>query len=59
MIRYNPDAYINSAGKKCNPQTATRLSVLKAEMDKQLKRIENEENTELLEIIYLFYDGYN
>ena len=29
---------------------------VKQEIEKQIKRIENEENTELLEIIKLYYD---
>jgi hypothetical protein len=31
---------------------------LQAEVNKQIKRIIDDENNELLEIIYLFYDGY-
>ena len=54
-IRFNPDKYkIN--GKTKNPNIATRLTELKKEIDKQIKRINNEENTELLEIIKMFYD---
>ncbi len=34
----------------------TRLPVLKKEIEKQISRIENEENKELLEIIKLYYD---
>jgi hypothetical protein len=34
-----------------------RLTDLKEEMDKQIKRIERDENTELVEIHKLFYDG--
>jgi hypothetical protein len=41
---------------KRNPQIGSRLEVLKEEIDKQIKRIEKEENNDLLEIIYLFYD---
>jgi hypothetical protein len=33
--------------------------VLKDEIEKQMKRIENDENTELVERIYLYYDGYD
>jgi len=56
IIRFNPDSYLDSKGKKCNPQTGSRLDLLKKEMDKQLERIEKEDNKELLEIVYLFYD---
>ena len=36
-----------------------RMPLLKNEIDKQIKRILDEENEELLEIYYLFYNGYN
>jgi len=58
-IRYNPDKYWDKSGKRRNPTTATRLAKLKLEIEKQIKRIENEENTELLERVYMYYDGYN
>jgi len=57
FIRYNPDKYIDKNGKKCNPQIKTRLERLKKEIDLQIKRIENDDNTELLEIIKLFYNN--
>jgi len=34
----------------------TRLATLKEEIEKQISRIKNEENKELLEIIKLYYD---
>jgi hypothetical protein len=58
-IRFNPDKYINKNGIRKNPTIAARLNVLKDEIDKQIKRIEDEENAELVERIYLYYDGYN
>jgi hypothetical protein len=33
-----------------------RLTILEDEIKKQIKRIENEENTDLLEVIELYYD---
>lgn len=36
-----------------------RMTELKEEIEKQVERIKKEENNDLLEIIYLFYDGYN
>ena len=56
FIRFNPDKFKNKAGKNQNPMLYTRLPVLKEEIEKQIKRIENEENNELLEIIKLYYD---
>jgi hypothetical protein len=54
-IRFNPDKYTDQ-GKSKNPMMETRLKILKAEIMKQISRIENEENTELVERIYLYYD---
>ena len=58
-IRFNPDKYKSKIGKNKNPEIATRLIELKKEIEKQIKRIENEENTELLERIYMYYDNYS
>jgi hypothetical protein len=59
FIRFNPDKYINSKNKSVNPMLYTRLPILKEEIEKQMDRIKKEENTELLEIIKLYYTGYN
>ena len=56
IVRFNPDSYLDEKKLKRNPQIGSRLEVLKEEIDKQIKRIEKEENNDLLEIIYLFYD---
>lgn len=56
FIRFNPDKYTNKKGVRKNPTIAKRLVKLKEEMEKQIKRIENEENKELVEISYLYYD---
>ena len=58
-IRFNPDKYKNKKGIRKNPTIATRLSTLKDEIENQIYRIENELNTELLERVYMYYDGYN
>ena len=58
-IRFNPDKYKSKNGKNKNPEMATRLITLKKEIEKQIERIKNEENTELLERIYMYYDNYN
>ena len=47
FIRFNPD------GKGVDMED--KLTRLVEEIRKQIKRIENEENTELLEIVKLFY----
>jgi hypothetical protein len=58
FIRFNPDKYKDN-GKSCNPMLVNRLPVLEAEINKQIKRIESNENLELLEIIELYYDKKN
>ena len=58
-IRFNPDKYVNKKGERKNPMISTRLFKLKEEMEKQIKRIEKEENTELIERIYMYYDKYD
>ena len=35
------------------------MEYLEEEINKQIKRINNEENSELLEIVKIFYDGYD
>jgi hypothetical protein len=59
FIRFNPDKYTNIKNKSVNPMLYTRLPILKEEIEKQIERINNEENNELLEIIKLYYDNYN
>ena len=56
-IRFNPDKYINAQGIRKNPMIATRLDALKTEIEKQIKRVEREENIELVERVYMYYDG--
>lgn len=58
FIRFNPDKYKNKDNKRRNPPINNRLETLKKEINRQINRIEQEENTELLEIIKLYYDGY-
>ena len=55
FIRFNPDSYIKN-GKKKNQSLDKRLKVLKDTIDEQIRRIYNEENEELLEIIKLYYN---
>jgi hypothetical protein len=55
-IRFNPDSYKDKNGKKRNPDISTRLRVLKTEIEKQIARAKSDENKELVEIIYMYYD---
>ena len=55
-IRFNPDKYIEY-GKNKNPVLSRRLEELKLEIEKQIVRINKEENTELVERIYMYYDN--
>ena len=56
FIRFNPDLYIDEEGLRKNPTMESRLLVLKDAIDEQIERIEEEDNEELVEILYLFYD---
>lgn len=58
-IRFNPDKYITKTGKQKNPAIATRLEKLKLEIEKQISRAEKGENDELVERVYMYYDGYS
>ena len=49
---------INKNGTRVDPCMKKRMIDLHDEINKQIKRINSEENTELLELYYLFYDGY-
>ena len=59
FIRFNPDKFTNHKGVKINPILYLRLHKLKNEINKQIERIINDENDDLIEIIYLYYDNYN
>ena len=56
FIRFNPDKYRDKNGKNKNPMISTRLTELKIQIDKQISRIENNENDDLIEVIFMYYD---
>ena len=56
FIRFNPHLYKDKEGKRRNPSMDTRLSVLKTTIDQQIQRILSDQNTELLEIVNLYFD---
>ena len=58
FIRYNPDSYKTPSGGKSKTSDETRLKYLKTFIEKQVLRIEKGENTELIEVHKLFYDGF-
>ena len=51
FIRFNPDETRND-----KTDLEDRLEILKGEIENQISRIESETNTELLEIVKLFYN---
>lgn len=59
FIRFNPDKFVNCFGTKKEVCMKRRMEYLYVEIEKQIERINNEENKELLEIVYLFYDGFD
>ena len=48
--------FTDENGKSSNPMLFNRLIVLEEEINKQIKRIENDENKELLEVVELYFD---
>jgi hypothetical protein len=54
-IRFNPDSYKENGVKK-DPPMKERLEALKKEIEKQILRVENDDNIELLEIIHIYYN---
>ena len=56
FIIYNPYKYIDKYSKCKNPFN-NRMDALTLLIDKHIKRIENAENNDLVEIYHLFYDG--
>jgi P4 family phage/plasmid primase-like protien len=55
FIRYNPDKY-KLNGKIMDMDLKLRLNRLSIEINKQIERIKNLENTDLFEVVHLFYD---
>lgn len=58
FIRFNPDQFTNSLDTKKNPYMKRRMEYLEKEIYNQINRINDEENNDLLEISYLFYDNF-
>ena len=56
FIRFNPDKYNDKYDVCQNPSMEYRFGILKREIEYHMDRIKNEENQELVEINYLFYD---
>lgn len=59
FIRFNPDKFLNLNGTSKNPYMKLRMEELEKEIKKQINRINNYKNNELLEVFYLFYDGFD
>ena len=68
FIRFNPDSYIDARGRRIkgffdakgarrSSEIARRMQALAECIDEQIKRIERDENDELLDEIFLFYDN--
>jgi hypothetical protein len=56
FIRYNPHVYLNEEGKRKNPEFLTRMNTLKESILNHMERIQEEENEDLVEIEWLFFD---
>jgi hypothetical protein len=57
FVRMNPDGYRDSSKQLQNPPLESRLDTLGKEIDRQIQRIQNDENTELVEVSYLYFDA--
>ena len=55
FIRFNPDSYLQRGIRK-NPDIKKRLPVLVEEIKRQITRIHQEENIDLVEIVKLYFD---
>jgi hypothetical protein len=56
FIRYNPDPYRDADGARRDPDVKVRMRKLFSELRRQMHRIEMSKNSQLLEIVHLFYD---
>lgn len=56
FIRFNPDSYRDSSGDCKNPDMRTRLRNLIKQLNRQISRIEQGLNTELVDIIKMYYN---
>jgi hypothetical protein len=57
FVRLNPDSYRDSNRQLQNPPLESRLDALGNEIDRQIQRIQRGENTELVEVSYLYFDA--
>lgn len=57
FIRYNPDNY-KKDNILMNPDKNIRFAELSSEITKQITRIKNKQNSEIFEVVYLFYDDF-
>jgi hypothetical protein len=58
FIRFNPDVYCDATGKKTDAEMSVRLALLEGEVKLQIDRIRKGIN-DILDVSYLFYDGYH
>jgi hypothetical protein len=56
FIRFNPDSYIDKNGQRQTTSIESRLFKLYASINKQIERIKEEKNSELVEVEYLYFD---
>jgi hypothetical protein len=56
FIRFNPDSYIDKHGQRQTTSIESRLFKLYASINKQIERIKEEKNSELVEVEYLYFD---
>ena len=59
FIRFNPDAFRDDKDKRRNPDLKKRFPILLKEIEKQIERIKQCKNLEMMEVTKLFFDAEN
>lgn len=59
FIRYNPHTFLDKEEKRKNPKKELRLAVLKETIQKHIERVNKHENSGLIEIEKLYFDGFS
>jgi very-short-patch-repair endonuclease len=56
FIRFNPDSYFNDKKQRQNPSIESRYHSLLEEIQRQMARVQQGENQELIEVYRLYFD---
>jgi hypothetical protein len=56
FIRFNPDSYLDDKNKRQNPKIESRYHSLLNEIKRQITRVQQGKNQELIEVYRLYFD---